>query len=252
MSEKRKLLIIENQYTQFCRIYSNLGTDKFDKFPDSDQNEYINFIDHVRIWVNENYLEQQKTNALKFITELITANSIELILMDHILGGAHHCKTGIDLAYEINQSRKDNGTIIPVLFLSKTDLADKKREIGSGNLKGINEYASNFGEANYKWVHKGYFGDEILDPDYFRDNVMTKIEELLGDSELDKFKKLLDEILSLNYNEDNIAVKAKLEKLKSSSSIDKGVISSITAIYNENLASDNHRIPEKLKEFFNE
>jgi len=217
ISKKRKILIIENQYTQFSKIFGNLGVDEFKKYPNIEHDKYVHFIDHVRVWVNEKYIEDQRKRAIKYINKLINKEGIELILMDHILGGAHHCKTGIDLAYTINKTRKESNTIIPVLFLSKTKHDDKKREKGGNifgtKIKGINEYGVEFNESNYKWVHKGYFGDEILDPKYFELNVIPKIQELLGASEEERFWKAVNNIISIYFPENQEFKRAYLINL---------------------------------------
>jgi len=253
MSEKRNILIIENQYTQFCEIHNNLGTE-YDIFPNSKQDDYIEFIDKVRVWVNEEYEKVLKNAAISKIKQYITSNNIELILMDHILGGAHHCKTGIDLAYEINEPRKNKDQIIPVLFLSKTKSDDIKKELGGVAPTGINKYEEDFGESNYIWVHKGYFGDEIRNEAYFDVNVLPKIKKLIGYSKRQKFWNALDKILDCDFPANQNQNKKKLEKIKEDkdfNNLNPALISHIfsiatkTPIYLDHLKLDKWNYIEK-------
>lgn len=169
LTEKRKILVIENQELQFNGIIGCLVD--YTYFPE--KTSYINFVDHVRVWVNQLYNSSYRESGIVFITNYIKSNKIELIIMDHILGGAHHCLTGIDLAKEINQRRiKENLDVIPIAFLSKTVHNDAKR------LVDYDGYKQRFYHSES--IHKGYFGDEILKVDYFNSRVIPTIETLLG------------------------------------------------------------------------
>src|SRR5690554_5855636 len=133
MSEKQNILIIENQFWQFEKMWEFLSSsENYRPLPRStSQSDFIKFIDHVRVWVNEVYSDDYRERAINFILKEIKNNNIELILMDHILGGANHCLTGIDLAFEINNKRKiEEKNIIPIVFLSITSYEDRKREKG--------------------------------------------------------------------------------------------------------------------------
>ncbi|MCB0536948.1 MAG: hypothetical protein KDE33_05400 [Bacteroidetes bacterium] len=201
--ERRKILIIENQELQFDGIIGCLNDYSF--FPEKE--DYVKFIDHVRVWVNELYKEDYREKAIEFILNSINTNEIELILMDHILGGAHHCLTGIDLAKEINQRRiNESKTAIPIAFLSKTEHNDEKR------VSAYEEYkkTSNISE----WIHKGYFGDEILKKDYFNSRVILIIEKLLGATEEQRFWIDFDVVLSLQYPNNQITKKTILADMK--------------------------------------
>lgn len=207
MDEKRNILIIENQFWQFDQIRIVLcGSHNYAPFPNcSSQNEFIKFIDNVRVWVNEQYECAYRDKALANIMQKIdnSKDTVELILMDHILGGASHCLTGIDLAFKINEERKiKNRDILPVLFLSKTSQEDKKREegftTGLTHSKGINEYEKEF-DKTYDWVHKGYFGDDILKSEYFTQRVIPCIGNVIGKSKEIRFWEIVDDILNQEW-----------------------------------------------------
>ena len=168
------LLIIENQQSQFNIIF-DLLKNHYNNFPLKD--EYIKFIDCVRVWINEEYNLEYRNLAFSYILSIIenSSNNISAILMDQILGGADHCLNGIDLAKEINiklVEKKLNP--IAVLFLSKTESNNKSI------LHKFIEYKKTYPNTN--WIHKGYFGDEILEEGYFTKNVLPEIENLLSKS----------------------------------------------------------------------
>lgn len=235
--EKRKILIIENQQSQFDGIVECLSDYCF--FPE--KSEYIAFIDHVRVWVNELYEADYREKAITVIIDTINTKETELILMDHILGGAHHCLTGIDLAKEINQRRrKESKTVIPIAFLSKTEHNDEKR------VSAYDEYEKQFNTS--EWIHKGYFGDEILKKDYFNSRVIPQIETLLGKSLLNqiieilkKKRPTLDTTTNVEGNPDRelaIKIDAFINKLNSNTiQVNTEIKSAISSHDNGDLSS---------------
>lgn len=164
-----KLLIIENQITQFDTI-SELLNEKYQPFPSND--DYLKFIDNVRVWINKQYEKVYRKKALDYLLEFINTEEIRLIVMDYKLGGANYCLVGTDLAEKINKKRtKNNKRTIPVIFLSKTEHTDRIR------VKNFDAYKKKF--PNTMWIHKGYFGEEILAMGYFQKYVLVEIEKML-------------------------------------------------------------------------
>lgn len=203
MCDKRKIIVIENQQFQFDRIIKNLNG--YNIFPTDD--EFILFIDHIRVWINKQYNSDYRDKAWKYIENCICSKKIELIVMDHILGGAHHCQTGIDLAVELNSKRIENDkSIIPVLFLSKTEDNEESR------FKKYEKYEGEFPGTSL-WVHKGFFGDEILNSDYIEKRVIPPIEKLLGNSEEQIFFENLKVIQSLSFAEAQDPIKKAIDKI---------------------------------------
>jgi hypothetical protein len=174
---KRKILIIENQEFQYSELLHHLEKldclKKYDFYPTKD--DYVCFIDNVRVWVNKEYKPNYITDALNYLNKFIVDKKIELILVDHILGGAHHCFTGIRLAEALNETRTTSNTVLPVIFISKTEHTDKTR------ITDFESYKSKYPNTS-KWVHKGYFGDVILEPEFLKKNVVPEIEKLLKKS----------------------------------------------------------------------
>lgn len=164
-----KILVIENQVTQFDTISEHLNT-KYQIFPISD--DYLKLIDNVRVWINEQYSPDYRKSAIDYINKFIDSEEICLILMDYKLGGAHSCLKGTDLAKKLNKKRtKNNKSTLPVIFLSKSEHTDKIR------VKDFEAYEKKF--SNTLWVHKGYFGEEILEKGYFKKYVLDEIEKML-------------------------------------------------------------------------
>lgn len=172
----KNFLVVENQQTQFKKIEENLRKEGYNVFPkesDADCN-VEEFVNCVKVWVNEEYPDAYKEAAFEKICDQIERWQIDLILMDHILGGGCKCKTGIDLARAINSKRE--GAELPVLFMSRTEENEK------GRLMAYNRYTTDFPQLS-QWRHKGFFGDEILNEDYFSNFVIAAIEELIENRE---------------------------------------------------------------------
>jgi hypothetical protein len=192
----------------------------------SDENkesDYISLATKIRIWVNKDYEESYRKEAFQTILEL--AKRAELIIMDHILGGSYTCYTGIDLAeelvFEIGIDK-----IPPVLFLSKTESNEKKlldrydryyiedgkerkgyKNFIKGKLKELDvsltdDELKNKVKAHTMWVHKGYFGDEILQPEYIRKYVIEEgVEQLMIKSDYEMYWSNLNKIIDFYTNQ---------------------------------------------------
>ena len=174
--DKKKILVIENQNFQYKEIIRHLGRNNIEYYPEPEK--YIELIDHVRVWVNDGYdRNSYREKSLEYIYATLEQQDFDLILMDHILGGAYHCLTGIDLAYTLNKKRKDNNKkSIPVVFLSKTENNLESR------LKEYDRYDTDFPNTS-EWIHKGYFGDELLNKTYFDERVIKGINRVISISE---------------------------------------------------------------------
>lgn len=181
---KINILVVENQSTQFYKIKDNLCNKGYNVFPkesDADCN-VTEFVNYVKVWVNEEYPDAYKKEAFEKICNQIEKNQIDLILMDYILGGGCKCKTGIALARAINSERE--GVELPVLFMSRTEGSEKRR------LVDYNRYMADFPQLS-QWLHKGFFGDEILNEDYFSNVVIGAIDTLCKKGQTEKYKELL-------------------------------------------------------------
>lgn len=211
---EKNILIIENQEFQFKKIFPLLKKGNYHPFPSDNGDEFVKFIDHIRVWVNEEYQPHQRILAYSYLTNFINTNNINLVLMDYKLGGAHHCLTGIHLAEELNNSRlRNKKEILPVYFLSKTELNDKKRE------EHFNSYKEKF--ARTEWIHKGYFGEEILEATYFNRNVLKLIDSTFESDHIETCISRLETFIKKIYHfKEEFPVKkgeavAKLETLLS-------------------------------------
>jgi CheY-like chemotaxis protein len=162
----RRLLLIENQVTQFEKIRGSLSS--YEIFPDIPG--YPLFIDKVRVYVTKNYPESLRTKMLDELVSQIDAWKIELMIIDLRLVGTTQSMTGIGLASAIEAK---SGSARPIIFLSGT--AKHNEEIES-ELKII---------TRYEWVEKGYGAISILEKEYLKNHLMPAIERLLGTSEFD-------------------------------------------------------------------
>lgn len=203
------ILIIENQVRQYKSIFEYLRGD-YAVFPPV-ENEYIEFMDNVRVWINKEY-RKRREEAEDYINEYIKKYHIDIIIMDQILGGAHHCMTGIDMARMIN-GNIEKAMVKRVIFLSKIEFNNKER------MHAYSEYDELYPGTSV-WIHKGYFGDEILEEKYFKKNVMPeiiKINKSIG--EKNQIMRIDDIIIRKQKTENSIGFYAaslnKLKKIKS-------------------------------------
>jgi CheY-like chemotaxis protein len=181
--EKKRILILENQWIEFKKIKEGLksNSDEFDVvLPEAEVDDSRNFkilASWIRIWVDNKYPETDYRDiALGNIASL--AKKADLIIMDHILGGSYSCLTGIDLAKKL-PSLLGESPVPPILFLSKTEHNDRKR------CDEYDEYLLEPRLPPTDWIHKGHFGDEILQSDYVKKYVVIGIEKLLSDKKND-------------------------------------------------------------------
>jgi hypothetical protein len=166
MESKRRILVIENQYTQFDDITTLLDNFGYDHFP-NDKQTFKTFIDWIRIYLNPRYDIDRRNSIWSNILEKTKEYDPELILIDHILVGSHTAENGIHLAVKF----RNCGITTPFLFLSRTDInnIDVCEKITTVSLEK-------------DWIGKGYSGADILEDAFFKEMVIPKIEALLKKS----------------------------------------------------------------------
>lgn len=186
------IILIENQISQFWEIVKFFRPKDGDKiiyniFPKEDD-QFINFMDNIRVRLNLYYPDNIREKALQNILSIInTSNQIEgkstqpdAFIIDHKLVGCHNSLTGIHLAKEL---RKQGYINQPIIFLSRTLESDSNVMEGRKTLMG-----------SHIWIPKGYAGKEINDKDYFEKNVLAVIPELIKKSGymiyIDKLEKI--------------------------------------------------------------
>ncbi len=180
--EIKRILLIENQYTQFRRIKTHLNNAGYTVYPTDEGGDLFNeFMDYVRIYLNHRYGGIQEGSRRKKvfekIVEKINDGDFDAFIIDYILVGCSAGLTGIFLAEKF----RDKGITTPIIFLSREK--SNQPEITNNLNKNLEPF---------KWIHKGYAGREILEDEYFRQNVIKIIEECIGKSAVE----LLDKIAS--------------------------------------------------------
>lgn len=158
-----RILVIENQQTQYERIKKYLDAREYTVMP-SDE-EYIDFIDNVKIYINPRYEGVKKQNAWKSIEGKV--DEADLLLIDHKLSGTHIGKTGIGLAVDIVWKIGN----FPILFFSRTDKGERSVKDELEKLQGIEG-------KDWIWVDKGYSGESLFNEGYFKEYVVKGIESL--------------------------------------------------------------------------
>lgn len=165
MTNKRRILIIENQFIQFKEIIKLLDSAGYQSFPD--QNSFRAYLDAIKIYLNPRYSYDRRTLFLNKLLDMTTQFNPEILIIDHILVGTHDAQDGIDLAVMF----REKGLKQPIIFFSRTelnniDICDKLPKVSL-----IKE-----------WIFKGYSGAEILEEKFFQEMVIPKIESLLNKS----------------------------------------------------------------------
>lgn len=160
-----KILVIENQLTQFETIHRFLGTD-FQIFPENKRLKYRSFINLIRVFLHTGYGEYHhnedsyRGKVFKEILEEIDRFDPKVILMDHILLGFHEANDGIDLAKFLRRA----GISTPIIFLSRTR---------TNSAKAINAKQH---VSDCDWLPKGIDGQENLTADYLLTKVTDQIK----------------------------------------------------------------------------
>lgn len=188
---KDRILIIENQKSQFKEIRTKLCPD-FTVFPEVEN--FVKFADWARISLTKRYdnAEQQdpgkrRRQATRDIADYINDKEIDVILIDHVLVGHHSGENGIHLARKL----KDLEIEQPIIFLSRNEK----------NKESVKEDLEKESITDPIWVEKGYAGQGIGDDWYFKKNVVEKIKECIGQSINLLFDKLVNSALGSDYRE---------------------------------------------------
>jgi len=199
------ILVIENQIKEYNDIIDFLcdALPQAIIYPSSRENDPLHekkfegFMNHVHVALDYRYEREYREQAKNFIVGVVNGvvdgvidekKKIDLMLMDHILGGAHHCHTGIDLATYLNSSRGSGKSlpVIPVVFISRTPRNDK-RVLGDSDKTfpealhkdvyfGYEQYEEKY-KGYCKWIDKGYHGDKLLESKSYGEHLIRAIKD---------------------------------------------------------------------------
>lgn len=170
---KRRLLLIDNQQTEFNYISDQFlnGMD-FEVYPAPE--EYEDLINAVRFALNKRYPAARSEEAMQFIFDYIDRISPDAFIIDYQLVGPHDGRSGVYLGSKLQAKVK-----IPVFFLSRTP----------GSLKVVKEDKESV--KPHTWIEKGYAGICVRDNDYFRRHIYEKVKEVLCDDEEKSYEEKL-------------------------------------------------------------
>lgn len=155
----------------------------FEIYPRKD-GTYDNFIDNVRVHLNNNYKDKINFIAQTYITKLIDVlnaeDKFDFVIIDHKLVGCHNSRSGVHLAELL---RKHNAYKYKIIFLSRNTSNDKQvtKEFSEVSLTA----------SDYIWITKGYAGVAILQEDYFRTQVINEIKRLFQSQD----KQSIDDVI---------------------------------------------------------
>ncbi|MCX6223081.1 MAG: hypothetical protein NTZ69_19110 [Bacteroidia bacterium] len=185
----KKILLIENQFTQFKLISNyivncdlNKNGEEYVVYPNDNLSCFKSFIDIVRIILNPRYGENKI--ELSELVSIIKGFSPQLIIIDHILVGNHQAEDGLDLALSLRK----NDITAPFLFLSRTE---------QNNIEVYKKYP--LIQDIKDWVTKGNSGDGFLTKPHFNDYVWPKIFNLITQSDIKSVNDLISKLLDSTY-----------------------------------------------------
>lgn len=163
MESKRRVLVIENQFTQFKEIIRLLDGAGYQVFP-TDEKTFKDYLDWIRIFLNPRYDLSRRTLFWEKILQKTIEFSADIFIIDHILVGTHSAEDGIDLAIKF----REKGISQPFIFFSRSEM--NNIEICDKLPKVLEEKI---------WIFKGYSGADILEKKFFVAEIIPKIETLL-------------------------------------------------------------------------
>ncbi len=205
MSEKRKILVIENQFIQFQKIINLLDSAGYKSFPDEDS--FKEYIDWIRIYLNPRYNSDRRNKFWEKILKKTKDYNAEVFIIDHILVGPHNAQDGIDLAIKFRAS----GIKTPIIFFSRTE----------GNSPDICDRLPKVLEKKV-WVFKGYARADILEERFFEKEVIPKIENFMN-----PVIKLPTVVILTAIQEEYLAVRSHLKYIGDADQNDTGYESGI-------------------------
>jgi hypothetical protein len=195
-NHKQHILLIENQYTQFKHMAVMLRDERFVVFPK--RRDYLDFMNNIRIYLNPRYGEEQQGSkraaAFKRIVEYIGDNKPELFIVDQVLVGNHAGLDGLFLMQQLRLVFK----MQPILFLSRTPANEER----------VMEVLPTIEPPNC-WINKGYFGEEILDKDYFARQVIRRMNMYINNSFSEEIKTIIESLRTKYYDPMNKEILAK-------------------------------------------
>lgn len=186
-AEKKKVLIIENQFLQFELLVNGLKDDfltlpLYD--PDLYNREaiYTNFTDLVRVSLDDRYEKTKSDKAFLELLAYFTFHKPDILLIDHILLGYTGAPTGFNLASKIRKQYQDSN--IPILFVSRSPREQAKVITGMLSTTGSRD-----------WVNKSYYSGGVLEKTYIEKRIIPKINALLKSVKGDNSRDVILEIL---------------------------------------------------------
>jgi nucleoside phosphorylase len=200
MEPKRKILIIENQITQFKDIIKLLDKFGYQSFPDEET--FKEYIDWIRIYLNPRYTSDRRNQFWEKILAKTKDYNAEVIIIDHILVGSHNAEDGINLAIKFRES----GITQPIIFFSRTDV---------NSIDICNRLPNVSGKKD--WIFKGYSRADILEPSFFEKEVIPKIKNFMNPS-ID----LPTVVILTAIQEEYLAVKSHLKDIVDADRDDTG------------------------------
>lgn len=247
----KRILIVDNQFVQY-ELLTNCLLKKGYIISPSDRDNYSTFISAVKVYINEtgypaNYREAC-FDVIKNYCVPEKETPVDLIIMDHKLGGSTVCKTGYDLAIDIWQKVDKN---ILVLFLSRTDYSEEYSFAQRHDLE-----VSNY---HFDWLMKGFLGEETMQKLFIEKVVCEKMEQLLS-KEWPVFTCVNQHIVDMINNLLNLSVveprdKESFEKMKSyflglPKRIDEGsdFVKELTKRYNAHRATTRGELDTLFKD----
>ncbi|TDO20325.1 hypothetical protein [Pedobacter duraquae] len=190
--ENIRVVVVENQFTQFEEIHQALSD--FNIFPENDIEAYKKFTNNVRILLNPGYGSFYTKDLLRYICyqdfkKYIIDNRIQIILLDHILVNSTFAENGINLVIHLRDD-SDKRVHLPVVFFSASNRASKEIEDVMGDYLGL------------RWHSKVYTEKDKSPEDVFKSLAITireNAQETMGAAVKRIFEDLTEAINKKNF-----------------------------------------------------
>lgn len=232
-----KIIVIENQMTQFLSLRTGLVTNDVasseDIFPK--EKEWKSFMNHIKIAINKDYdyieTGEYRRIAKTKIFEIIQAFKPDLLIIDYLLGGTT-CEKGVKLAKEIVKGVKKPNPQFSIVFLSREQPSDDDYD----------RFRQEFNNKIYiDWLSKSYSHDKILEDKYLSEVLCEDIKAILKDNDVGEWEKYIEKYNAFLTKDQRSSINKIIEKRKKGEPIDEQYINLLKSLI---LRGNNPKISE--------
>lgn len=235
MFKNIKIIIIENQRTQYEALYDGFNASGFGWEIYPTKEEWCSFMDYVKVVINDDYQYvfdgKYRGNAKIKLWEIIQKIEPDLLIVDYFLGGTT-CEKGVELAKDIVNGLRQKNPQFSIVFLS--------RELPSGDDYDRFKEDSK-GKIYTDWLLKSFSQNEVLEKNYIKEVLCRDIKALLNKNNLyEELNEYYNKTKNSQFSKIKPIIESIIEKLKKGESLSEEQISIIRSKIEEgNIISEN-------------